>query len=81
MAEGPASSEEVADLLRSLIREVSNLSQQLSPWVGVAEMEKRYGVTLKTLTAMERRGDLPLRHKGRWSRVELIEWETRSMSK
>lgn len=59
-----------------LAAEVARLSSALSPWVGSDEMLARYGVTIKTLAAMERRGDIPYRVRGRWLRSELLQWET-----
>ena len=58
-----------------LAAEVARLSSALSPWVGSDEMLARYGVTIKTLGAMERRGEIPYRVRGRWLRSELLEWE------
>lgn len=60
-----------------LAREVSRLTELLSPYVGTDEMCVRYDCTGQTLTAMERRGDIPQRVKGRWSRSELQQWEQR----
>ncbi|NVO08218.1 MAG: hypothetical protein HXX19_20790 [Rhodoferax sp.] len=58
-----------------LVAEVARLSAALSPWVGSDEMLARYGVTIKTLAAMEKRGEIPYRVRGRWLRSELLEWE------
>ena len=63
--------------LRQLRHEVATLAQCLSPWIGSDEMARRYGVTGKTLTAMERRGDIPQRVHGRWNRAEVMQWESR----
>lgn len=60
-----------------LAREVGRLTEMLSPWVSFDEMSKRYEVTHKTLTAMERRGEIPFRVNGRWNRSELQQWEQR----
>lgn len=60
-----------------LVQEVGRLTDLLSPWVSPDEMCKRYDVTQQTLRAMERDGRLPTRHAGRWSRSELLQWETR----
>ena len=42
-----------------LAAEVARLSAALAPWMGTDEMLARYRVTIKTLAAMERRGDIP----------------------
>jgi hypothetical protein len=70
-------SSDMQHALQLLTREVSRLTELLSPWVSIDEMCKRYNVTPKTLTAMERRGDIPERTKGRWNRSELQQWEQR----
>jgi hypothetical protein len=62
-------------MVQLLAAEVARLSAALSPWVSTDEMCARYGVTLKTLGAMERRGEIPFRVRGRWLRSELLEWE------
>lgn len=64
-----------------LAAEVARLSSALSPWVGSDEMLARYGVTIKTLAAMEKRGEIPYRVRGRWLRSELLEWETARAAK
>jgi hypothetical protein len=63
-----------------LARKVSRLTELMSPWIGMDEMCKRYDVTAKTLTAktltaMERRGEIPYRITSRWNRSELQQWE------
>lgn len=62
-------------LVMALAREVARLSALVAPWVQADEMAARYGVTPQTLTAMERRGEIPFRVRGRWMRSELMEWE------
>jgi hypothetical protein len=59
-----------------LRREVSNLIAHLSPFIGQEEMQARYHVTGQTLLAMERRGEIPVRARGRWIRAEVLDWET-----
>jgi hypothetical protein len=63
--------------IEQLRRAVTDLAAQLSPWITTPEMCKRYDCTPKTLAAMERRGDIPWRVKGRWNRAEVVEWEAR----
>lgn len=63
--------------IMKLAQEVARLTELLSPWVPPDEMCQRYGVTQQTLRAMERDGRIPARHAGRWSRSELLQWETR----
>ena len=58
-----------------LAREVSRLAEMLNPWVSIDEMCARYSVTPKTLTAMERRGEIPFRISSRWNRTTLQQWE------
>ena len=62
-------------LVLKLTQEVARLADQQMPWVTIDEMCKRYNVTPKTLTAMEQRGDIPARKKGKWLRSELVQWE------
>lgn len=62
--------------LELLRREVANLVAHLSPYIGQEEMQARYDVTGQTLLAMERRGEIPTRTKGRWVRSEVLAWET-----
>lgn len=62
------------ELLR---REIARMAQAVAPWIGQEEMQARYNVTGKTLLAMERRREIPTRVNGRWSRVEVMEWESR----
>lgn len=61
------------ELLR---REVASLVANLSPYIGQEEMQARYGVTGQTLLAMERRGEIPVRVRGRWIRSEVLRWES-----
>jgi hypothetical protein len=63
--------------LEQLRREFSRLVASLSPWIGQEEMQSRYNVTGKTLLAMERRREIPTRVNGRWSRTEVVAWESR----
>jgi hypothetical protein len=57
-------------------RELAALVQTISPWVSSEEMYGRYKVKdPHTLRAMERRGDIPMRVRGRWLRAELMQWE------
>ena len=63
--------------LEQLRREVTRLIASLSPWIGQEEMQARYGVTGKTLLAMERRREIPTRVNGRWARSDVLEWESR----
>jgi hypothetical protein len=65
--------------IRNLRREVAALIANLSPYIGQEEMQTRYGVTGQTLLAMERRKEIPTRVKGRWSRREVLEWESASI--
>ena len=60
-----------------LFKEICRLTDLLSPWVGADEMRARYDVTMQTLKDMERRGEIPVRTNGRWSRSELLQWEQR----
>lgn len=62
--------------INELRREVAALARMLSPWIEPSEMQARYNVCGKTLLAMERRGQIPARKNGRWSRVEVMEWES-----
>lgn len=61
--------------LKMLRREVVNLVSQLSPYIGMEEMQARYSVCGKTLLAMERRGEIPIRKKGRWIRADVLQRE------
>lgn len=72
-----SNTENLQSTVMLLAREVSRLTELLSPFVSTDEMCKRYDCTGQTLTAMERRGDIPQRVKGRWSRSELQQWEQR----
>jgi hypothetical protein len=62
--------------LELLRREVANLVANLSPYIGQEEMQARYSVTGQTLLAMERRGEIPTRARGRWLRTEVLSWES-----
>jgi hypothetical protein len=64
---------EIADLRQ----EVARLASMLAPWIGMAEMQARYGVTGRTLLDMEKRGEIPTRVRGRWLREEVMLWEKR----
>ena len=66
---------DLAAEISNLRREVCALAQLLSPYIDQSEMQTRYGVTSKTLLAMERRGEIPERVKGRWVRAEVVQWE------
>jgi hypothetical protein len=68
-------SDEALNELRQLRQQVAALLSNLSPFIGQDEMQVRYNCTGKTLLAMERRGDIPERVKGKWVRVEVVEWE------
>ena len=61
--------------LELLRREVANLVANLSPYIGQEEMQARYQVTGQTLLAMERRGEIPVRARGRWIRSEVLAME------
>ena len=61
--------------LARLRKEVAALVMQLAPWIGMEEMCSRYSVSSKTVLAMERRGDIPMRARGRWRRSEVLEYE------
>ena len=69
------STQDLQSVVMLLAREVSRLTELMSPWIGMDEMCKRYDVTAKTLTAMERRGEIPYRITSRWNRSELQQWE------
>lgn len=69
------STAELHTVVMKLAKEVSRLSELLSPWVSLDEMCQRYGVTSKTLVAMEKRGEIPWRTHGRWNRAALQQWE------
>lgn len=59
----------------ALTQAVAHFAALTSPWVRADEMAKRYGVTIQTLAAMEARGEIPQRTKGKWLRSELLIWE------
>ena len=61
--------------LELLRREVASLIANLSPYIGQEEMQARYQVTGQTLLAMERRGEIPARSRGRWLRCEVLAME------
>jgi hypothetical protein len=64
--------------LRQLKIEMANLIANLSPFIGMDEMEARYDCTGQTLRKMERRGEIPFRIKGRWLRIDVIEYEKKN---
>ena len=61
--------------LELLRKEVANLVSHLSPYIGQEEMQARYTVSGQTLLAMELRGEIPNRVRGRWMRAEVLQWE------
>ena len=63
--------------IQKMRREFENLIARLSPWVHTDEMCMRYSVAPVTLRRMELRGDIPTRVNGRWTRSELMQWESR----
>lgn len=63
--------------LQKMRLEFANLVAHLSPWVSTHEMCNRYNCTAQTLCNMERRGEIPMRIKGKWLRTELVQWESR----
>ena len=63
--------------LRQLREQVAALMDCLTPFVSTDEMCKRYNCTAQTLAAMEKRGEIPFRVRGRWLRSELLEWQRR----
>jgi len=63
--------------LQIMRREFAALLANLSPWVSTDEMCARYDCTPKTLNNMERDGRIPFRKRGKWNRVELVNWESR----
>jgi hypothetical protein len=63
--------------VKRLRQEVANLITHLAPWVATDEMCARYRCTPKTLANMERDGRLPFRTAGKWSRVKLMQWESK----
>jgi hypothetical protein len=71
------SNAELQSTVLMLAREVGRLTEMLNPFVGTEEMCRRYNCTGQTLTAMERRGEIPMRTRGKWSRSELQQWEQR----
>lgn len=71
-------SEEAVIELRQLREQVAALMDCLTPFVGTDEMCKRYRCTAQTLLAMEKRGEIPFRVRGRWLRSELLEWQRRA---
>lgn len=70
-------SDEAIIELRQLRAQVAALMDCLSPFVGTDEMCRRYDCTPQTLLAMEKRGEIPFRARGRWLRSELLEWQKR----
>lgn len=63
--------------LQIMRREFAALLANLSPWVSTDEMCARYDCTPKTLNNMERDGRIPFRKRGKWNRVDLVNWESR----
>lgn len=63
--------------LQIMRREFAALLANLSPWVSTDEMCARYDCTPKTLNNMERDGRIPFRKRGKWDRVELVNWESK----
>ena len=63
-----------------LKREVSALIAALSPYIGQEEMQARYSVTGQTLLAMERRGEIPTRVRGRWLRADVLDHECQQVT-
>jgi hypothetical protein len=61
--------------LKHLRQELAFIARAISPWIEMAEMCQRYGVCSKTMLAMERRGDIPARVRGRWKREEVMQAE------
>ena len=61
--------------LRYLVREA--MREEISPWLTMDDMMHRYHVkTTHTITAMERRGEIPNRAKtGLWLRSEVNDWD------
>lgn len=68
-------SAELLQEIQHLRKEIANIAAVHSPWIGMDEMQSRYGCTGKTLLAMERRKEIPERINGRWSRADVVEWE------
>lgn len=64
--------------LDNLTAAVAQLAALMSPWITTSEMCTRYDCTPKTLANMERRGEIPWRHQGRWNRIEVMQWESKS---
>ena len=64
----------------AILRELQAMARMISPWITTAEMMARYDCTAKTLAAMERRGEIPYRVNGRWSREQVIAWEAEAIS-
>ena len=60
--------------LRNIVREA--MREEISPWLSMDDMMARYHVkTTHTITAMERRGEIPKRAKtGLWLRSEVNDW-------
>ena len=58
-----------------LTEKITRLIEHQAPWTGMDEMQARYDVTSKTSLAMEKRGDIPTRVRGRWLRTEVTVWE------
>ena len=60
------------DLKQLIVEAVREESQ---PWLTLEEMAQREGVSTKTISARELRGEIPKRGKnGKWLRSEVNEW-------
>lgn len=66
--------------LRKLVTEA--VQEAINPWLTMEDMMHRYHVkTTHTITAMERRGEIPQRAKtGLWLRSEVNDWTTSKMA-
>ena len=60
---------------QEILSEMRRLGDMIAPWLSLNDMATRYKCTTKTISAMELRGDIPRRTKGRWLRSEVAEWE------
>lgn len=72
-----SNTENLQSTVQMLVREVSRLTELLSPFVGTDEMCRRYDCTPKTLNNMERDGRIPFRKGGKWNRTELMGFESK----
>jgi predicted DNA-binding transcriptional regulator AlpA len=61
--------------LKTIVREA--VREEILPWLTMDDMMNRYHVkTTHTITAMERRGEIPKRAKtGLWLRSEVNDWD------